>query len=169
MCCGLSAVHQPRGSLRPFLFKACIVLLSSSCFSLVASSLHAISFEPEHQRPVLKDVHLHGSIRQFRPGRLFLREIDDPNTQIQFKDAAASFDAGSSAHHRAAHADTNFCRALGWQFPPKGNQDEPHQRSWVPLEWQVSERDVACLVCHVVPHRPRAANCRRCACQRSKR
>lgn len=142
MCYGLSAEHQPTGSVRAFLIKACVMLVSS-CLLQVSSSLHTIAFEPEHQRIVLSDVDLYGCIREFRPGRLFLRETDDSNTQIQF-----------------TRADTDFCHTLGWQSPPQGNQDEARQHSWPPLEWQVSERDLTCHVCHIMPHRPHAAYCR---------
>ncbi len=159
MCYGLSTEHQPTGSVRAFLIKACVMLVSS-CLSQVSSSFHTIAFEPEHQRIVLSDVDLDGSIREFRPGRLFLRETDDSNTRIQFKQTAASFDGSRPAEQRAARADTDFCHTLGWQSPPQGNQDEARQHSWPPLEWQVSERDLACNVCHIMPHRPHAAYCR---------
>ena len=109
----------------------------------MSSSLHTI--EPDHQRIALSDVHLHGSVREFRPGRLFLRESDDSNTRIQFKQTAASLDEKRPAEHRAARDETDFCHTLGWQS--QGNQDEARQRSWPPPEWQVSERDVTCLVC----------------------
>ena len=144
MCCGLSAQHRPFGSVRAFLVKACVVLVSS-CLLHVSSSLHTIAFEPDHQRIVLSDVHLHGSVREFRPGRLFLRESDDSNTRIRFKQTAASLDEKRPAEHRAARDASDFCHTLGWQS--QGNQDEARQRSWPPPEWQVSERDVTCLVC----------------------
>jgi hypothetical protein len=145
MCHVTSAKLRSVCCLRTFLVEACILLLIS-CFSRVSSSLHAhtVAFEPEQPRIVLNDVELHASAREFRPGRLLLREIDDSNTRIQFKQIGGSFDTKRSADHRAARADTDLCHSLGWRFPPKYNQDETHRHSWAPLEWQVPERDLSC-------------------------
>jgi hypothetical protein len=154
MWCGLSAQRWPSGlgSVRAFLVKACVVLVSS-CLLHVSASLHwhTIAFEPDHQRIVLSDVHRHGSVREFRPGRLSLRQSHDSNTRIQFKQPAASFDDKHPAQHRAARAETDLCHALGWQRPPQGNRDEARQHSWSPPEWQVPQRDVTRALCASAP------------------